>query len=105
VSAARVDFTRQARREIDDAFAWYFERSPQAAETFVAEATNAFALIASAPAVWPEFEAGTRRYVLRRFPYSILYRETQSGIQVVAVAHHKRRPKYWTNRPREVPGT
>jgi plasmid stabilization system protein ParE len=98
VSAARVEFTPEALREIDDAFEWYFERSLQAAEAFVGEATSAFALIASSPAIWPSFEAGTRRYVLRKFPYSIIYREIHEGIEVVAVAHHKRRPKYWRGR-------
>jgi toxin ParE1/3/4 len=83
---------------MNDAFDWYFERSIQAAEAFVSEATSAFALIASAPAVWPTFEAGTRRYVLRRFPYGIIYRETDKGIEVIAVAHHKRRPRYWHER-------
>ncbi|HKI03941.1 MAG TPA: type II toxin-antitoxin system RelE/ParE family toxin [Thermoanaerobaculia bacterium] len=98
MSAARVEFTPEALREIDDAFEWYFERSTQAAESFVGEATSAFALIASSPAVWPDFEAGTRRYVLRKFPYSIIYREIQGGIKVIAVAHHKRRPRYWRSR-------
>ena len=98
MSAARVELTPEALREIDDAFEWYFERSIQAAESFVGEATNAFALIASAPTIWPHFEAGTRRYVLRKFPYSIIYRETQGGIEVIAIAHHKRRPRYWRGR-------
>jgi plasmid stabilization system protein ParE len=98
VSAARVEFTPEALREIDDVFEWYFERSIQAAEAFVGEATNAFALIVSSPAIWPDFEAGTRRYVLRKFPYSIIYRELQGGIEVIAVAHHKRRPRYWRSR-------
>lgn len=96
--ARRVDFLPEARREIDDAFEWYFDRSVQAAEAFVRETTSAFALIASAPPVWPRFEAGTRRYVLRKFPYSIIYREIPEGVEVVAVAHHKRRPRYWQGR-------
>ena len=97
---ARVDLTPEARREIDDAFEWYLERSVQAAEAFLREATKAFALIAGSPAIWPRFEAGTRRYVLRKFPYSIIYREIPDGIEVVAMAHHKRRPRYWRGRLR-----
>jgi hypothetical protein len=38
VSAARVEFTAEALREIDDAFEWYLERSLQAAEAFVSGA-------------------------------------------------------------------
>ena len=98
MSGARVDFNPSALREIDDAFDWYFERSLQAAEAFTRELNGAFALIASAPAIWPRFEAGTRRYVLPNFPYSIIYVEIPAGIKVIAVAHQKRRPRYWRTR-------
>jgi toxin ParE1/3/4 len=100
VIGAKVDFTPEALREIDDAFEWYLERSPQAAEAFVREVDSAVALIASSPTIWPRFEAGTRRYVLRKFPYNIIYREIPVGLEVVAVAHHKRRPRYWIRRLR-----
>lgn len=98
MSAARVEFTPEALREIDDAFEWYFARSIQAAEAFVAEATRALTLVASSPAIWPDFESGTHRYVLRKFPYSVIYRELKDGIEVIALAHHKRRPSYWRGR-------
>ncbi|HEY0555348.1 MAG TPA: type II toxin-antitoxin system RelE/ParE family toxin [Thermoanaerobaculia bacterium] len=98
MSVARVEITPEALREIDDAFEWYFERSLQAAEGLVAGVTSALGLIASAPGIWPHFEAGTRRYVLRKFPYSIIYREIEGGIEVIAVAHQKRRPRYWRGR-------
>jgi len=106
VSGAKVEFTPEALREIDDAFEWYFERSLQAAEAFIQEVDRAVVLISSSPTIWPHFEAGTRRYVLRRnFPYGIVYRESQVGIEVVAVAHHKRRPRYWLGRLRRTRGT
>ena len=98
MSDARVDFTPEALREIDDAFEWYFERSVQAAEAFAREVESAFALIAGAPGIWPRFESGTRRYVLGTFPYNVIYREISSGVEIVAVAHHKRRPRYWRGR-------
>ena len=101
MSDAKVEFTPEALREIDDAFEWYFERSLQVAEAFVQEVDRAVALIASSPTIWPYFEAGTRRYVLsRNFPYDIVYREISAGIEVIAVAHHKRRPRYWLRRLR-----
>lgn len=100
MSGGRVDYLPEASRELEDAFEWYLDRSPQAAEAFVRETDQAFAVIAAAPLVWPHFGAGTHRYVLRRFPYGIIYRESEVGIQVVAVAHHKRRPRYWHHRLR-----
>jgi len=98
VSVAKVDFTPEALREIDDAFEWYLERSLQAAEAFLQEVESAFALIAGSPGIWPRSEAGARRYVLGTFPYNIIYRGISSGVEIVAVAHHKRRPRYWRGR-------
>jgi plasmid stabilization system protein ParE len=43
VSAARVDFTPEALREIDDAFEWNLERSLQAAEALIREVDGAVA--------------------------------------------------------------
>ena len=39
-----------------------------------------------------------RRAPLARFPLSIIYRETRERIEILAVAHHKRRPAYWIAR-------
>jgi plasmid stabilization system protein ParE len=77
---------------------WYNERNPTAAEAFAREIRIAFDLIASAPARWPEYEGSARRYLLSKFPYSVIYRVTASGVEIVAVAHHKRRPRYWLDR-------
>lgn len=98
MSDGRVEFFPDARRELNEALAWYLERSQTAAEAFIQEVDRAVGVIVSAPGIWRRFEAGTRRYVLHRFPYGIIYREIGGGIEVVAVAHHKRRPRYWRDR-------
>ena len=43
-------------------------------------------------------EPDIRRAPLVRFPLSIIYRETRGRIEILAVAHHKRRPAYWIAR-------
>jgi len=50
------------------------------------------------PNTWPVFEAGTRRYLLKNFPYYLIYREINNEIEVVAVMHERRRPGYWRHR-------
>lgn len=44
-----------------------------------------------------------RRYVFPRFPFSLVYRLRDHEVEVVAVAHGKRRPGYW--QPRMQPTT
>ncbi len=43
-------------------------------------------------------EPDIRRVPLARFPLSIIYREAGERIEILAVAHHKRRPAYWIAR-------
>lgn len=35
---------------------------------------RAITVIAGAPGIWPHFEAGTRRYILHKFPYDVARR-------------------------------
>ena len=44
------------------------------------------------------FRGSRRRYLFRRFPYSIIYQITNDELRIIAVAHHRRRPGYSSNR-------
>lgn len=87
-----------AWEEIDAADQWYFQRSPEASDTFIVEITQAFERISQTPRLWPNYLHGTRRVILHRFPFSVVYLEEESAISVIAVAHHKRHPGYWKQR-------
>jgi len=39
-----------------------------------------------------------RKVSLRGFPFAVVYREVDAMVQVLAVAHHRRRPDYWSVR-------
>lgn len=65
---------------------WYRERSEAAADAFVAEMDHAIERIAEAPDRWPPYIGGTHRYLLHRFPFSIVYRKLGPAIQVIAEA-------------------
>jgi len=88
----------EAREEIDTAFDWYYRRSPEAAYAFLAEIIASLAQIASHPQLYPSFTKNTHRRILERFPYSVIFQEREDDILVVALAHAKRRPNYWTHR-------
>lgn len=88
----------EAREEINSAFEWYFQRSPRAAEAFLAEVATALAQIVSHPQLYPQYTANTRRRVLERFPYSVIFQEKDDRILIVAVAHSKRQFDYWKGR-------
>jgi toxin ParE1/3/4 len=41
---------------------------------------------------------GRRRYLMKHFPYSLVYTVSGEDIRILAVAHHSRRPGYWAGR-------
>jgi toxin ParE1/3/4 len=45
-----------------------------------------------------EDDSGIRYCPLHQFPYSLAYVELDDRIWVAAVAHHRRRPRYWARR-------
>jgi plasmid stabilization system protein ParE len=94
-------FHPEAEAETDAAFEHYWVDSPTAAFDFDTELRAAYARLSRTPRVCPSFLHGTRRILLERFPFSVVFRELLHEIQIVAVAHAKRRPGYWTNRLRQ----
>jgi plasmid stabilization system protein ParE len=98
MTSKRVEFHEAAVQEYEAAFDWYFERSKEAASRFASEVEMAVGIIARAPQRWPLSVNGTRRFLLWRFPFAVIYREQPSAIQVLAIAHAHRRPGYWKER-------
>ena len=92
-------FHPEAGAEYDAAFDWYLKRSPDAAFRFDAEVDRALSEIISSPQRWAEGPHATRRFLLRHFPFILVYRERAgSEIQILAVAHTSRKPGYWKRR-------
>jgi toxin ParE1/3/4 len=98
MAAKPLDLHPEALEEWKSAVAWYFERNERAALNYVAEVDQAIDLITASPHRWPKGLHGTRKFVLQRFPFAIFYRERETGIQVLALAHGHRRPGYWKAR-------
>jgi len=98
VKQKKIRIQSEAQEEINRAFEWYFERSPDAAEALLTEIDASFAQIAAHPQQCPVYTKNTRRRVLSRFPYSVIFQDKDEVILVIAVAHAKRRPGYWRAR-------
>lgn len=94
----RVKLHPDARAELRAARNWYYERSPLSAFAFAQTVQNAISRIKGAPNTFPLADHGTRKFALQRFPFTIFYRSSETEIVIVAVAHQKRRPGYWSTR-------
>jgi toxin ParE1/3/4 len=60
--------------------------------------SSAVRVIAGAPQRWPKYLHGTRRLMMQRFPFSVVYLDDPELVIIVAVAHSKRKPGYWKDR-------
>lgn len=95
-----LEFFEEAAEELEEIRVWYRRHSGSAEAGFLRELDHAVEQVIEAPAQWPVFMAGTRRYVFPTFPYSLVYFVERDVVNVVAVAHDKRKPGYWRKRLR-----
>lgn len=102
MAAPSVRLLPDAIAEAKAAYEWYAERNPSAANAFISELDHGISQIQNSPERWTIHLRGTRKFLLRRFPYGVVYRINQSTIQVIAVAHGRRRPGYWKSRRFEI---
>jgi plasmid stabilization system protein ParE len=98
VSGYAVELSPGAEADIREAFLWYRERNALIADAFRAEVFDSIERITDAPLRRPADEEGNRKRVLHRFPYSVIYEVQAASVVVLAVAHHRRRPGYWTTK-------
>lgn len=96
----RIIWTPEAADELAEAHGWYRARNPAAADGFADEVVRALGEIEDGPGRWAVEGHGARRLRLRRYPFKLVYRwrPDEGVVELVAVAHDKRRPGYWRDR-------
>jgi toxin ParE1/3/4 len=93
-----VTFHEEAAAEVTEAAKYYEERVPGLGLLFLAEVEAGTKEVLANPEAFQLVGVEIRHKLLRRFPYSLLYVIGSNQIQVIAVAHQKRRPGYWGHR-------
>ena len=92
----RIIFRPEARVESLEACNWYESRSSGLGLEFVRALEAALAAALRNPEAFSFIEGELRRVILRRFPYSLVFRARADHLVVVAVFHHRREPRSWT---------
>ena len=93
-----IPFLPSAREEFLAAATHYEAAAAGLGHDFITAVERAVTRIAAFSEHGSPHLEGTRRVVLRRFPFSVVYLLEAESILIVAVAHHGRRPGYWRNR-------
>ena len=91
-------FHPKAQAEFERSALFYDGKFPGLGLEFAAEVQTAVAFAFSHPEAGAPAADGLRRVVVRRFPYSVVYRAIGERIYIIAVAHQRRHPNYWNDR-------
>jgi toxin ParE1/3/4 len=97
-----------AELEFEEAAERYEATDPAMAARFVENVLMVIDSVQRSPREWPLALTVPDRYGVRRrlvpdFPYSVVYKELEDVVWVVAIPHGKRRPGYWGKRMRQPP--
>jgi plasmid stabilization system protein ParE len=88
----------EAELDINDAYAWYEERSEGLGEQFLDAIDKALTLVMREPTLFQSVHRSVRRALIHRFPYGIFYTVEPSRVVVFAVMHTARNPSRWKQR-------
>ena len=94
-----IRFRPAAARELAADYRYYENDYPGRGDRFVAAVDVVLRDIAEHPDRYPLLlEPDIRSAKVKRFPYRIVYVVIGDDVDIVAVAHAKRRPAYWRRR-------
>jgi plasmid stabilization system protein ParE len=91
-------FHPEADEEMQAAAYWYEQRTKGLGLSFLDEVQAGIERVATDPMAWEAVVGPIRRYLLKRFPYAILYQVEADRILILAVMHLHRQPGYWRRR-------
>ena len=94
----RLTLHADALKEIDEAATFYDERASGLGLRFLRAIDAGLDSIERTPERFAIFHGERRRFLVRDFPYRIVYRGSSEEIRILAIAHTHRRPLYWLKR-------
>jgi toxin ParE1/3/4 len=96
-----VQLLPEAAREVEAAFWWYERRRRGLGLEFLLAFDALLENLRRLPEGHEPVAMRTRKALLRRFPYLVLYALEEKRVLVTAVFHGHRDPRRWSSRVRE----
>jgi len=93
-----IIFHPDIENEIKASYEWYQGQTIGLGDNFLTELETSFETIIELPDTWPKFQFNFQRFLLSKFPFSIIYQYKENTIYIVAVMHNSRKPGYWLER-------
>ena len=96
--AKKITFTPEAEQDADNGYFWYESNRIGLGREFLTAVDACLQSISRNPKTYQVLYKGYRRAVVRRFPYAVLYEETEIEILVYAVFDCRQDPEKWQER-------
>lgn len=95
-----VRYEDAADEELIDEIVRYELRREGLGTEFLTAVRDAVRLVSQNPGAWQasEHARDVRRFVMDRFPFTIVYTELPDEVLIIAIAHASREPGYWRAR-------
>jgi hypothetical protein len=88
----------EAEAELNRTIAYYEARQLGLGLEFSEEVYAAVDRILGYPEAWTSIRPNTRRALLNRFPFAVIYQIKPDLLNILAVADLRRLPEYWKGR-------
>ena len=94
----KYSFHSDAETELNEAVDYYNACQEGLGLEFAREIYYAIENICKFPSAWTPFSQNTRKCLLRRFPYGVIYQYRNEEAIIIAIMQLNRKPNYWRNR-------
>jgi len=95
----RVIFHSEAEWDLHQANLFYEKERTGLGRELRQEVEETVRRIQRSPQAFPlQSDQETRKGLVHRFPYTVVFIELGEVLWIAAVAHQKRRPQYWSDR-------
>lgn len=94
----QVRFLDPAEAEIDEAVAYFDQQLQGLGDRFQREIERTVAVITQHPDIGSPVTRRIRKFRVRKFKYNVVYVADRDELVIIAVAHYKKRPRYWRRR-------
>ncbi len=94
----KIKFIHPSDQELIDAYNFYEYQLQGLGDQFLNEFNNIIKIIIEHPQIWSKVDKRTRKALLKRFPFLILYIFEDNMLYITCIAHQHRNPDYYIDR-------
>lgn len=94
----KLQFIHPSELELKETYNYYEDQLAGLGDNFLDEFNNTVKIILKYPTLWLKVGKRTRRAIINRFPYFILYIQEANTIYITCIAHQHRSPEYYVER-------